>query len=320
MSSELVIAEGGGERAEQRRHLFTARGTVDGGGTYLLGTILIAIGMVILTVPFVLLMKLALPAVGAWLDPMTGAAVSAAITGTLELSLFLGSIATIIPLLRWLLPWMHGRAFGELIAPDRRLDLGLAARAAALFGGIISVPVVVHAIFIGAYPVSPTWTYLPLLVVAAAVPLFLQVTAEELLFRGYLTQGLGLVVSRPWVIFVLVSLLFSVVHGAVWIEQAWHVRLGFFVGALLMSWAAWRADRLEPAIGIHFANNCVALLLFQMSDLPDKPSLLAFDPEANIRPSTLWDMGWESGVAVWSCGLFWYLGFKRDWLGLAVRR
>lgn len=94
--------------------------------------------------------------------------------------------------------------------------------------------------------------------VAALALLPLHAAAEEVLFRGYLTQSLGLVVRDPVLLVGSVSLLFALTHlGATpwWMLPA-QFTLGVAAGAAVL-----RDGRLEAAIGAHLANNLFALLL-----------------------------------------------------------
>lgn len=105
---------------------------------------------------------------------------------------------------------------------------------------------------------------LPLSLLAILV----QVGAEELLFRGFLQQGLAARFSSPLVWAVLPSALFAVGHylpveagDNAWIVVAW---AGVF--GLLMADLTARAGTLGPAIAVHFVNNATSLLLVSVPD------------------------------------------------------
>ncbi|MEM8728638.1 MAG: CPBP family intramembrane glutamic endopeptidase [Pseudomonadota bacterium] len=110
-----------------------------------------------------------------------------------------------------------------------------------------------------------TWVaLLPLSLVA----LMVQVSAEEILFRGYLQQQLAARFASPWIWIGVPSLLFAAGHyvpsetgeNALWIA-VWAA----LFGALMADLTA-RAGTLGPAIAVHFVNNMVALLLVSVSD------------------------------------------------------
>jgi len=239
-----------------------------------------------------------------------------ALQGALWVGMYLLTVAAVIPVVVATVRWLHGRSPWELVAPGRSFDAILLARSAFLYGGIIVGPMALHAILEEGAPIDPDWRQLPILLPVLLVPLLLQVTAEELVFRGYVTQGLGRVVRRPGIIFVLVALLFAGVHGYLWAEGAWDVRIAVLLLSLMLSWITWRADRLEPAIGVHLAHNLLFFMLFDMTSIPAKPSLLAFDPVANLGHATARDVIFAVAASAGTWAVFWYLGIRRNWLGL----
>ena len=100
-----------------------------------------------------------------------------------------------------------------------------------------------------------------LLIAVLMVPL--QTTAEELFFRGYLMQGIGLWARNRWVPLLATSLLFGVLHGSNpevakmgSILILVYILTGFFLGIITLM-----DDGLELAIGFHAANNLVVALL-----------------------------------------------------------
>ncbi|WP_281954326.1 CPBP family intramembrane glutamic endopeptidase [Pseudophaeobacter arcticus] len=105
-----------------------------------------------------------------------------------------------------------------------------------------------------------TWLgLLPLSLLAVLV----QVSAEELVFRGYLQQALAARFSHPVIWLGLPSALFGAAHympqeagDNAWLLCLWAMGFG-----LLMADLTARAGTLGPAIAVHFVNNIVALLI-----------------------------------------------------------
>lgn len=100
-----------------------------------------------------------------------------------------------------------------------------------------------------------------------ALPLIaLQVSAEELLFRGYLQQQLAARFRHRAVWMGLPSLLFALLHinpeagGA-----ALLIILTTFVFALIAADLTERTGSLGPAIALHFVNNVYGLTVISMS-------------------------------------------------------
>ncbi|MBM1815757.1 CPBP family intramembrane glutamic endopeptidase [Pseudosulfitobacter pseudonitzschiae] len=113
-------------------------------------------------------------------------------------------------------------------------------------------------------PLGRWLTLLPLSLLAILV----QVSAEELLFRGYLQQQLAARFASPLVWMVVPSALFALGHyspetsgdNAIWFVL-W---AGIF--GLLMADLTARAGTLGPAIAVHFVNNAIAMLFTAMPD------------------------------------------------------
>lgn len=93
-------------------------------------------------------------------------------------------------------------------------------------------------------------------VVAILVTSPIQAAAEEVFFRGYLMQVLGLVWRREWFAVVGSALLFALFHGTQNPPLFFHrFMFGLIMGALV-----WRTGGLEASIGAHIANNLGAFL------------------------------------------------------------
>jgi membrane protease YdiL (CAAX protease family) len=115
--------------------------------------------------------------------------------------------------------------------------------------------------------------YLPFVLWALILPIsmvavFVQVSAEEIVFRGYLQQQLAARFRSPWVWMVVPSALFAFGHyqpgdagSNAWLIVIW---AGLF--GLLMADLTARAGSLGPAIAVHFVNNMTALLLTSLPD------------------------------------------------------
>jgi len=121
------------------------------------------------------------------------------------------------------------------------------------------------------YAISPsefTWNpnYTGLLVSFAIMCLLMpiQTGLEELVFRGYLLQGLALLFKNGIVPLVLTSLVFGLAHMSNpevqrfgWqIMFPYYVCFAFFMGAITLL-----DEGLELAFGIHFANNLISSIL-----------------------------------------------------------
>jgi uncharacterized protein len=128
------------------------------------------------------------------------------------------------------------------------------------------------------------WSFVP--VVFIFIPL--QTSAEELFFRSYLIQGLGLLNRNPLFIYIVGGLMFALPHffnpemerGAIWMGLTYFA-MGVF-GVLITV----RDNRLELALGEHAANNIYIALISNSKDSALKtPAILMHDdpdPQASF--------------------------------------
>ena len=108
---------------------------------------------------------------------------------------------------------IHRRPLRSLVTPDARVDWRRIGRGALVWAVIAAVIVVIeHLLFPARYYLSlDPERFLPFLA-AVLVLTPIQCATEELVFRGYAMQGLGLVTRRPALIAAASSLIFTVPH------------------------------------------------------------------------------------------------------------
>lgn len=110
--------------------------------------------------------------------------------------------------------------------------------------------------------------------------LALQVLAEEVVFRGYLLQGLRLLLPA-WAVWLAVTALFALAHGLnpETAEEPLFLLIFIMTGAYL-TFLPFHSNGLETAIGVHLANNVVALLVVgnELSNYPTPTVLWAPAP------------------------------------------
>jgi membrane protease YdiL (CAAX protease family) len=160
--------------------------------------------------------------------------------------------------------FLHRRPLITLISAERRFAWRRIVQGAAVWGGIALVAVVIeHVLYPDRYYLSFNAERFFVFAAVALAVTPIQTTTEELVFRGYLMQGLSLLLRRPAVIAVLSALIFTlphlmnpeVRHGALLLAAS------YFTIGLLLALVTLRDGRLELAIGVHAANNLMLALV-----------------------------------------------------------
>jgi membrane protease YdiL (CAAX protease family) len=160
--------------------------------------------------------------------------------------------------------FIHQRPLRTLITPSRRIDWRRIACAFALMVTLAAASSALEAaLYPGTYHLTSQprqWlTMLPVILILTT----LQTSAEELLFRGYLLQALGLRTRRTWLLVGISALVFGAMHMANTEVGAgpaliftYYVGFGAFLALITL-----RDNRLELAIGAHAANNLFVALV-----------------------------------------------------------
>lgn len=171
---------------------------------------------------------------------------------------------TFIPLGLWLgLRLLHKRPFLSIVNPDLRFDFRRFFFGAGVWLALVAASDLILAAL---NPTNYVWTFnparfLPYLIVGLLlVPL--QAGAEELLFRGYLTQGFGLI--SYWLGWLLPGIFFGTLHIAnpEVAEYGPLLTMPIYIGlGLLLGWVTLRTRSLEIALGAHIINNLYSALL-----------------------------------------------------------
>lgn len=165
---------------------------------------------------------------------------------------------------------LHRRSWRTLVTPYARIDWRRMAQGAAVWTALSLVfSVIEHLLYPGRYVWSlDLQRWLPF-VLAGLLLTPLQCAAEELVFRGYVLQGLGRCLRRPLALAVLSSVIFTVPHLYNPEVAAYGLVImaaNYFVMGLFLAGVALRDGRLELAIGAHTGNNLLLALLVRYDD------------------------------------------------------
>lgn len=194
--------------------------------------------------------------------------------------------------------YLHQRPFKTLITPLAEINWKRIAQSAGLWFGIT---IAVELLFYNIFPEMYRFTlkmedFMPAFVVGILL-IPIQSTAEELLFRGYLLQGIGM--KNIWAGIVITGIFFGLAHGlnpetekvGFALGMSYYISVGLFFALL-----AILDKKLELPIGIHAANNVYSFLIVSYPDsvLPS-PSIFSLS-ELNFP---LMIVGWVITVIIY---------------------
>jgi membrane protease YdiL (CAAX protease family) len=173
--------------------------------------------------------------------------------------------------------FIHERPMKTLVTGKMHIRWGriLAGAAAWLF--IAALLAVTEAVL---YPGRYVLTFQPVtLLIYAVFALILipiQTSAEELFFRGYLLQWMGLRLKNVWVLSLLNGILFFLPHSVnpEMASGSLLIGLGYFAMGFFLTLITLQDHGMELALGMHAGNNLFAALFanYEVTALPS-PSL-----------------------------------------------
>jgi len=197
----------------------------------------------------------------------------------------LGMVGLMIPPLWLVMRLVYKRPLSSLLGPNRRINWrmwGIAVGIMFAFGAIDAGITFATKDVSQQMPV-PQWL---MWMMPAAVILFIQTTAEELVFRGYLQQQLAARFQSRWIWMVLPSVLFGLGHFSpdTFGDNALLVVANALVMGLIAADLTARLGNLSAAMGLHFANNFIIMEIMNMKGQLSGVSLFLF--EADLKSTS----------------------------------
>ncbi|MGV3629193.1 MAG: phytanoyl-CoA dioxygenase family protein [Betaproteobacteria bacterium] len=165
---------------------------------------------------------------------------------------------------------LHRRPWRTLVTPHAQIDWRRMVQGAAVWVVLALVfSLIEHLLHPGRYAWSLDLArWLPF-VLAALLLTPLQCAAEELVFRGYVLQGLGRFLRNPVMLALLSSVIFTLPHLYNPEVAAYGLAImaaNYFVMGLFLAGVTLRDGRLELAIGAHAGNNLLLALVVRYDD------------------------------------------------------
>jgi hypothetical protein len=183
-----------------------------------------------------------------------------------NLTFFFLMLIFVIGMVFWWLwvTYVHKLSWTDATTSRATFDWSRAGFAFLIVGAVSVITTV--AGYYGA-PEDYIWNFnaqkFAVLCVIAIILVPVQTTWEELFFRGYMMQGLGLMSGNRAVPFIITSVLFGGVHvfnpeiaRMGYIVMVWYIGTGFLLGLFTLM-----DEGIELAVGFHAANNLFIALL-----------------------------------------------------------
>ncbi|SCG86554.1 CPBP family intramembrane glutamic endopeptidase [Methanobacterium congolense] len=175
--------------------------------------------------------------------------------------------------------FMHKKKFTSLINTTGKFDWMKLLKGAgiwtALMAALTFIPLLTTA---QDYQITFNPKTFGLLLILSVIAFPLQASFEEIFFRGYLMQAVGLLSKKPVIPLLATSILFALVHffNGTDLQMSVMMVAGTLVIGLMLGIIVLGENRLETAMGIHIANNMFVALIYNSTDsgLGNLPSII----------------------------------------------
>lgn len=236
-----------------------------------------------------------------------------------DLLISLVTFAFFLGLLFVFVKFLHQRSITSLITSRKKMDW---KRVFFAFGFWFLISTSMLAFDYFSSPEDFQWNFdlYPFigLVVISLLFMPLQTSFEELLFRGYLMQEIGILTKNKWIPLFVTSILFGLMHGFnPEVEKLGYIVMVYYIGTgFLLAVMTLMDEGTELALGFHAANNIVAAVfvttnwtIFQTEAMlldtsEPKMNLQIFIPVLIIYPIILFVFSKKYGWTNWKEKLF----------------
>ena len=178
--------------------------------------------------------------------------------------LTLSFVAGLVAFLIFLKP-LHERSFKDTLTGRNKFDFKRFFFAVFVWGGLLIISLIIsYLINPQDYEMQFNFTQFIILIFISVVFISMQASFEEIIFRGYMQQGLANLTKTAWFPLIFTSVLFGLMHISnpevkefgVGIMLPQYIVLGLLLGITVIM-----DEGLEIAIGVHVVNNVLSSLL-----------------------------------------------------------
>lgn len=254
---------------------------------YLIGVVAVVAGLIIGQIPLtiVLLQKIGFDVVN-----MTETDMMQALDSNLFLFLMLLTYAIALGCLFFMVKKLHHQPLRALTTSRKKIDWK------RFWFAFLLVSIFIVVTTVGDYLSNPAdymWNFqlkpFLILLVISVLLIPLQTSFEEYFFRGYLMQGIGVMVKNKWIPLIITSVIFGGLHffnpevtklGNM--IMIYYIGTGFMLGIM-----ALMDEGLELSLGFHAANNLLTALIVTADWTAFQTNSLLKDVS---EPSAGWDV------------------------------
>ncbi|MBZ2164816.1 CPBP family intramembrane glutamic endopeptidase [Methanobacterium spitsbergense] len=186
--------------------------------------------------------------------------------------------------------FIHKKHFISLINTGKNIKWRRIIKGAGLWVGIMGFFTILSFIYQGG-SLSFKFDFWPFIVLLfLSILIFpLQASFEEIFFRGYLMQAVGLITKKPVIPLIITTLIFGLIHfnNGTDFTMSISIVISALIIGLMLGIIVLGENGLETAMGVHIANNIYVALILNSSNsgLDGLPSLItaqSTDPLSSI--------------------------------------
>lgn len=231
---------------------------------YILGTFLLVVASIVGQLPLLGVVVYKLISEGKSFYNIDEAQLMKVLDKNSTLFLMLLSFATVFFSIPLVVKLLHNQKFKDVITSRPKVDWSRILFSFSLWA-VFQIIVTIISYYASPEDFKLNFQLEPFLILFAIAVLMvpLQTSAEELIFRGYLMQGFGLLTKNKWIPLLITSFAFGSLHfanpevdklGSV--VMIYYIGTGLFLGVLTLL-----DEGMELSLGFHAANNLVTALL-----------------------------------------------------------
>jgi uncharacterized protein len=231
---------------------------------YLVGLIIIIIAVIIGQIPFTAAVFIQAYKNGDSIFGLDEQKMMSLLEPNLNLFLMLLSFAIGLVGLLLVAKYLHKETFVQLTTSRKKIDWKRFWFIFILWG-IVSSSFVLIDYYFSPENYVVNFKLIPFIILCVIAILFIpiQTSFEEYLFRGYLMQGIGVILKNRWAPLLITSFTFGLLHiSNPEVDKLGNIILIYYIGTgLFLGIMTLMDDGMELSLGFHAANNLFTALL-----------------------------------------------------------